>query len=360
MSESIRQALMSEHVDARLEAIPQLQNVVMSERESLFELILTDFSCDVRKSAAASISSCPSMYKRFLADPVPGVRIAVVQQSVPLREVLGNPITVLSELATLTKDPVADVRCAFARVLHQHARPASTFDSREFTLTKIAPILQELLHDNSDDVKLAAASNFVELTSIHGFQFVFGDLRDHIQLILTDRQWRVRQVGIQLLVALGIVADAPYVTENLMMFYVRFLSDPCQKLREFMVAALPSLARQLGEDWVTQSLILELRKLEKSPNFLNRKVYLLALSVLVSFFPVDFQANYVFHPMIRMLKDPVQNVVLLAIELLWQNHELIHPFRRQHEMRPILEWLMESSGPTVTEKAAAFLLECQL
>jgi hypothetical protein len=144
-----------------------------------------------------------------------------------------------------------------------------------------------------------------------------------------------------------------------MMFLVRFLTDPCNKLRESTVAALPALARHLGEDWVMQALIVEIRRLEKSQNFIHRETYLLALSALIPFFPPEFQANYVFHPMIHMLKDPIQNVVLLTIELLWQHHEHIHPFRRQHEMRPILESLVEGAGPTVTEKAAAFLLECQ-
>jgi HEAT repeat protein len=189
---------MSERVEARLEAIPHLEEVDPGDRAGLFELILTDFSCEVRVAAAAAIFLCPPAYPKFLADPVPGVRIAVVNQSLRLRAALGDPSAVLDELATLTKDPVADVRCAFARVLHAHAKVDGDCDARELTLRKVAPLVLEMLGDHSDDVKLAASLNLVELAVVYGYDFVFEELSDHLHSILTDRQWRVRNTGIQL------------------------------------------------------------------------------------------------------------------------------------------------------------------
>jgi hypothetical protein len=359
MSSSLLQALMSERIETRLDAISHLSEVDPSERLSLFEPILTDFSCEVRRAAADSVYLCPTIYPKFLADPVPFVRIAVIQNSLRLREALNSPITILNDLANLTKDPVPAVRCALAQILPAHAKFDSDCDSRALTLEKIAPIILEMLSDHSDDVKVSTSLILIELSIIFGYDLVFEELFDQLQIVFTDRQWRVRHTGVQLIIGLGLISPAVYFNENLMMFLRRFLTEDCHKLREAAVAALPSLAKHFGEEWVMQSLIIELRQLEKSSNFLHRETYLWALSVLIPFFPVEYQANYVFHPMIRMLKDSVQNVVLLTIELLWQHHELIHPFRRQYEMRPILESLVESSSPTVTEKAAAFLLECQ-
>jgi hypothetical protein len=66
-----------------------------------------------------------------------------------------------------------------------------------------------------------------------------------------------------------------------------------------------------------------------------------------------------FHPAIQLLRDPVQNVVLVAIDVLWRHNGAMHPFRRQHEMKPLLEALVEAARPTLAERAAAFLLECQ-
>jgi hypothetical protein len=63
--------------------------------------------------------------------------------------------------------------------------------------------------------------------------------------------------------------------------------------------------------------------------------------------------------MIRMLRDQVHNVVLMVIKLLSQHKDAIHPFRRQYELKPILETLAQSQQPTIKERAAAFLAECQ-
>jgi hypothetical protein len=61
--------------------------------------------------------------------------------------------------------------------------------------------------------------------------------------------------------------------------------------------------------------------------------------------------------MIRMLRDQVHNVVLLAIELLGQHEDALQPFRRQSESKPIVETLAQSQQPTIKERAAAFLAE---
>jgi hypothetical protein len=96
-----------------------------------------------------------------------------------------------------------------------------------------------------------------------------------------------------------------------------------------------------------------------SQNFMERETYLFSISALVGFFPVQYQSNYVFQPMIRLLNDPIHNVVLLALELLAQHKDAVHPFRRQYELKPILESLIETSPPTIKERAQAFLSACR-
>ena len=122
---------------------------------------------------------------------------------------------------------------------------------------------------------------------------------------------------------------------------------------------LPALVNHFGQDWLQNKLIIELQVLAQSPSFLDRETFLRCISALVGFFPAQYQSNYVFQPMIRMLHDPVHSVVFLAIELLSKHRESIHPFRRQYELKPILETLVESYPPTIKEHASAFLAELQ-
>jgi hypothetical protein len=63
--------------------------------------------------------------------------------------------------------------------------------------------------------------------------------------------------------------------------------------------------------------------------------------------------------MIRMLKDPVNNVVAAALVLLSEQIQEIHPFRKQYELRPILEALAADAPPTIRDLARAFMNEFQ-
>jgi hypothetical protein len=116
--------------------------------------------------------------------------------------------------------------------------------------------------------------------------------------------------------------------------------------------------------------VAELQQFAASPNLFERETYLLAISELLQYFPVNYQSNYVFQPMIRMLSDPSHNVVMLALGLLSKHREALHPFQRQYEVVPILTSLAESGQSTIVlsatgvaqsirERAARFLSECQ-
>jgi hypothetical protein len=357
--EEIRAALRSDQAEVRLNALDWLERVPASNREAFFDLILDDLNYHVREKAAQSITLCPSAYTKYLADPIPCVRIAVIQRSVEVRLFLGDPVGIMTRLGALVRDPVSEVRAALARVLHEHGKVESDCKAPEFTVTRICPVVRDLLMDPSDDVRVIGSLNLIELAIFHGFDFVFDHMQDLIRLVLTDRQWRVRNSGVQLIFGLALLCTASYFTANLMPFLTRFLTDSCKKVRQFVISGLPTVAQQFGADWVIRSLIVELVKFGKSPNFLDRETYLLALSALLPFFPPEYRANFVFHPAMQLLKDRVPNVVLAAIAVLWLHNDLIHPFRRQNELRPILESLVENSGPTVAERAAAFLAECQ-
>ena len=134
-----------------------------------------------------------------------------------------------------------------------------------------------------------------------------------------------------------------------------FLKDNCNKVREFALSALPDIASQYGYEWVKTKLMDSFQELAQSPNFLYRETYLLCISQLAAFFPKQYLSNYVFQPMIRMLRDPVQNVVLLAIDLLSKHKDSIHPFRKQYELKPIIESLGENSPVTIKEKASQLI-----
>ncbi|OHS98288.1 HEAT repeat family protein [Tritrichomonas foetus] len=357
-SNQISEDLSNEDVSKRIEAVNNFSNVPPEQREALFRRVTEDFNHEVREAAANKIYLCPHMYTKFLADPDPQVRIAIINNSVLIRETQKE--SVLTALTSIVNDSVAEVRCALARVLYRHAEVKSdSDDNKSIVLANIVPLVDKLLGDRHDDVRVAASLNIKQLTIQFGFDFVFEQLYNSLHHMLTDTQWRVRNNAVELLFGLALVCSAEFFDQNLFPFLNQFLKDPCNKVRQFALSALPTLASHFGDEWLKTKLIDNLQELAQSQNFLHRETYLLCISELAGFFPVQYQSNYVFQPMIRMLRDPVQNVVLLAIELLSKHRESIHPFRRQYELKPILESLDENSPPTTKERASLFLAQCQ-
>ena len=365
MSQQTLDALSNEDVQVRLDAVAHFDAIPPEARAAAFQKVTEDFNHEVRKKAAEKIDLCPSHYKRFLEDPDPHVRIAIVARSVEIAKSLGNQQDVLVELEKkILKDSVPEVRCALASVLHEHAKVATSEDqsAHEAVLSsKIVPLIDSLLKDQNDDVRVAASLNVKQLCIQFGFDFVFSQLYNPLHSMLTDTQWRVRNNAVELLFGLALVCTEEFFNNNLSQFLLHFLKDPCNQVRRFALSALPTLASHFGNEWLKTKLIRDLEKnLAQSSNFTHKQTYLRCISALVSFFPVQYQSNYVFQPMIRMLKDHVDNVVLLAIELLSQHREAIHPFRRQYELKPILESLLDNSqNSTIKERANAFLTECQ-
>ncbi|EAY21102.1 HEAT repeat family protein [Trichomonas vaginalis G3] len=362
---SIKEQLASEDVNTRIEALTRFSEASESELAELFKIVSEDFNHQVREEAVEKILLHPESFRLFLADPDPQVRISIINKSVEIRNALAEagklekPETVIAQIKTLQSDSVSEVRSALARVLYKHCGTEATDESRAFVLANIVPILDNLLNDRHDDVRIAASLNIKEITIIFGFDFVFEQLYNSLHHMLTDTQWRVRNNAVELLFGLALVCSQDFFDANLFQFLIQFLQDPCNKVRQFALSSLPTLAAKFGEEWLKKKLVVALKDLAESQNYLHRETYLLTISALVSFFPVQYQSNYVFQPMIRMLKDSVYNVVLLAIELLSKHKDSIHPFRRQYELKPILESLVDNSPVTIKDQASALLADCQ-
>jgi HEAT repeat protein len=360
MVDALLEALGKDDVHVRLEAISRFESIPPDAREPLFKKVAEDLSHEVREAAANLVILCPSMCALFLSDPDPQVRIAIVNNSVGVRSYLSDPSVVFSQLTELLRDSASEVRSALARILPQHAKLDIVDDPAAFVVANIVPLIEKLLTDLNDDVRIAASLNLKELTIQFGFDFLFEHLHGSLHHMVTDTQWRVRNNAVELLFGLALVCSQEVFDAKLFDFLLSFLRDPCCRVRRFALGALPNLAQRFGDSWLKRSLIAKLQEMAESPSFLHRETYLLAISALVNFFPVQYQSNYVFQPMIRMLKDSVHNVVLLALELLQAHRDAIHPFRRQYELKPVLDQLVESQGSpfTITERAEAFRQQC--
>lgn len=355
-AETLLQLLSDDDPITRIDAIKQFGSVSKNDRRQLFEKVLEDINHEVREEAANNIELCPSVYEKYLEDPDPRVRIAIILNSVKIRK---TETKILSHFKCLIDDPDPEVRYAFAKILHEHFEYKSGDEAADQQVLKssIIPHIENLLADQADIVRITASDNIKYLTILFGFDFIFEELQKSLILILTDPQWRIRINGVSFLFGLARVCKEEFFNNNLLPFLIQFLKDPCKKVSQSATQSLPTLATHFGEEWLKTKLVKHLKSLAESKNLFYRQTYLNSLSQLVEFFPVEYQSNYVFQEMIRMLNDKEQNVVILALELLSKHKDSIHPFKIRYELKPILNKLAENSPPTTKSRAAKFIEE---
>jgi hypothetical protein len=358
MVEAILDALAKEDLGLRLEAVQKFDGVSPDSLPDLFAKFADCMMREVRQAVADRISLCPSAFDRYLHDLDPEVQIIVIGHSLAIRPSHPDPTHVLSLLTdqTYIRSSPTEVRSAIARVLAAHA---ALNPDKSLVVRNIIPVMDLLIRDTQDDVRVATASNVKAIAQEFGLEFIFEHCHTTLHLMLTDSQWRLRNNAVEILYGLAFVSTKEFFNDQLFHLLLGFLRDPSERVRQFALSGLPNLVKRFGAEWLQTKLVQNLQELALSPNFLHRQAYLLAISSLVDFFPEQYRSNFVFQPMIRLLKDEVNNVVAVALILLSEQLEAIHPFRRQYELRPILESLANQAPPTVRDIARAFLNQFQ-
>jgi hypothetical protein len=308
-------------------------------------------------AAAQLILLCPVAYQHFLSDQDPKVQTVIATASVEIRRLHPDPGSVIAVFTNPNyfRSVAPDVRYAIASVLADHAkleeRPAA-----DKTLTDlIVPVIEQFIRDPEDSVRVSVSASVKEIAKVFGIEFVISALTKPFHRMLFDPQWRVRLNAIELLFGLSVISSLAFFSENLVSFIIDFLKDPISRVRLFTLSGLPSLVDKFGTPWLTTRLIPQLEELGASPNYLHREIYLMSLSKLAKYFPERRKGNLLFRPLVRLLADSVNSVIVLALVIFSEHSAQLHPFRVQVELRPIIEGLVAGGASTVKELAKVFL-----
>ena len=360
MAEEIIKALEGEELQAKIDAVENLQSVPANQIEQVFKKISSDLNSEIRYAAVSQIELCPQSFQTFIHDIDPKIRSFVIQKSVDIRIALKNDSEMISALSKFVTDTSTEVRIALASVISQHSKLFTDDHGVKTVQETLVPLLEGLLADKCDDVRVVASQNIKELAFQFGYDFVIEQLYTCLHHMLSDLQWRVRNSAIEMLFNLALACNLDFFEANLFQFLIQFLQDPSYNVRDFAISHLPSLVIHFGLEWLNSTLIKSLSELANSSNFLYRQVYLKSITILVNLFPVQFRSNYVFQPLIHFLGDPVDNVVLTSLNCITQNLRLIHPFKVQNELIPVLESLEINRSKTICEESSHLLQKIKL
>jgi HEAT repeat protein len=342
--------------ESRLAAVAALGGVAPKKLPRLFELIAADPVVNVRVAGAKCLVLFPQAFSQFITDQDPLVQIETIMRSRAVRDAHSDPQTVVTLLTDQNRAQTAppEVRCAIAAVLASHVTGDSP-EARNAVFERVYPLMELYIKDMNDDVRLRIANGVKELAARFTTQFLFTRMSSIYRRMLVDPQWRVKNVSVELLYAMILVGDDESFDNHLFPLLLGFLRDPHYKVRHFAVSGLPILAKKFSDQWLTKTLFAKLGELANSSNYLEREIFIIAISTLAAYFPSKYIGNYVVQPMITLLKDSVNSVVLTALNVLAGHLQLVHPFRLQCVLKPQVEYLIAHGPPTVRTAATEFL-----
>ncbi len=126
---------------------------------------------------------------------------------------------------------------------------------KDYSLSKILPILTELLKDDNAEVRLNVIQNLIKLADV-----VHSDLLSPAFLtiqsnMMKDAQWRVRMGVIELIGDLAVKFGKEVYVKQLEPIFMQYLTNTAAAVREMGILKLKKMATQFKTEWVVTAFV---------------------------------------------------------------------------------------------------------
>lgn len=155
---------------------------------------------------------------------------------------------------------------------------------KDYTMSKILPILTELMKDDNAEVRLNVVQNLIKLADIVQTDLLSPSFLTILQNITKDAQWRVRMGVIELVGDLSIKFGRDVFIKCLEVIFMQYLTNTAAAVREMGISKVKQMAVQFKSDWVISSFvpkIVECYNLDKQ-GFNYRMACLMSLSSVMN------------------------------------------------------------------------------
>lgn len=213
-------------------------------------------------------------------------------------------------VSSIASDPAANesVRKNAADVVIQMSKSIG----REFTSTRLVPIIQELISSDNQEVKLHLIPGLITLASVVGADILTPGILSSLQALAKDSaNWRIREAVIITCCDLVPFISFEIFERDLQDIFFLFLTDSVSNLRETGVAYIKKICENAREDWITNKLASKL-----SEAFSSQSGYLYRMTAIRSIAVSSIPIEQVFSLLKQAAQDPVPNVRLSVCKLI--------------------------------------------
>jgi len=269
------------------------------------------------KNAGESIASekLLPMFCKLLVDVEVQVRITATRQLDKVaHQCKPGLLTHLAPvLETILADQHEKVRVAFSNALI----PLCAAFGPEPAQKLLVPIVQTLAKDELADVRNNIISKIDQLAQVLGNEAAIDAVLPTLLELSKDAKWRVRMEVVGKVSALAKLFGQEIYEKKLQTIVVSGLQDHVFSIREKACEQVCALVNTLGADWaVTQLFPPAFAIFERSTNYLHRMTALVIASNLVGVLKGPLLEKHILPIVLAACKDDVANVRFAAAKTL--------------------------------------------
>ena len=113
---------------------------------------------------------------------------------------------------------------------------------KDYSLSKIMPILETLLKDDSSEVRLNVSSNMAKLAGAVGPDLLTPSLLTIFTNLTKDAQWRVRMATVELIGDLSLSFSKDVFMSKIEPIFMQYLTNTAASVREMGIAKSTEIA----------------------------------------------------------------------------------------------------------------------
>jgi len=124
-----------------------------------------------------------------------------------------------------------------------------------YSLTKVMPILTELLKDENSEVRLNVVQNLVKLADVIGQDLLSPSFCQILSGMTKDAQWRVRMGVFELVGDLSLKFGKDTFIKHLENIFMQYLVNTAAAVRETGIAKARDIGEAFKSDWILSSFV---------------------------------------------------------------------------------------------------------
>lgn len=126
---------------------------------------------------------------------------------------------------------------------------------KDYSITRVMPILIELLKDENSEVRLNVVQNLIKLADVVGLDLLSPSFLSIMSNMTKDAQWRVRMGVFELIGDLSLKFGKDTFVKSLETIFMQYLTNTAAAVRETGIEKAKHIGAAFKSDWILSSFV---------------------------------------------------------------------------------------------------------